>query len=341
MKKRILSLLLSLSMLLYFSSVAFAIDDTMATNTIKNQLNRDAVFALMQKHNITGGIDQETKNAFFSKLDKLNNLEKEKKLKKESSISIKNEIQSIKSDIANMPVIELSASDLRGIMASPPSVPGNTSRVSFYGMMSYVPVSGVTYQVFEIVAYSNSIPGGTQPVSYPMFARGSVDLLSNGTYTQQQFSNAISLIASVIGNFYNSFSIISYIDNLITFFQSGSTQKIQLDYNAQQTFVYAYVSDGNANFDFMQTTEKVAISETRKAISTYAGIPHTCTSPEISTIKTSNYYANVSRPATRYASYNFQQEAFAVGTPKYYYNGVFKATIPLNYYNSVYNIPGV
>ena len=177
----------------------------------------------------------------------------------------------------------------------------------YYGILTYVTISGKVYHVYEIVAYARGSSG-------PLYTEDTVNLLAIGTYTQVQFNRAISVLkSSLVSLIYPGWLPGDFIPNWSTFLSPGSTQRLELNYFGTSIFVYAYVSDGQLGYVPMQTSQRLTWGEYRRAIKVHNGVTTVHVGQANNIAASSQYYANVNQPATRYHNGNITIMRYSVG----------------------------
>lgn len=167
----------------------------------------------------------------------------------------------------------------------------------------------------EFYAVSKKWGGFANPLAYT----GSLTLLSDNSYTNNQFLQTVealskfALVQSILNLQLLIFFILSQHPG---FFDRGTTQSLVVDYIAQQTFVFSYVSERNSNgYDLVQTTEQLSLAET--------------------------FTASSGNAAKIYATYGSSQQAYYVGSVTYYVGSAKKGSINTNVYREPASIPGL
>ena len=220
-----------------------------------------------------------------------------------------------------------------------PSIPSNTTHTKFYGLTSYVRVSGIQYEVFQIVAYSDSLSTAT---TNHLYSYGTINLLSSNRYTLRDLTKDIFAVADYsLSLAYVPYAIGSSIFHTFDF-SPNSKQILDLSYKAQQIFVYAYVTtSGGVWYEHQQTSQKVTIFETVECVETTNGMLTGEITHKKNQELASQYYADVNRPATRYHNNDIMREAFRIGTLRYRIDGGNPKSVNLPYFTELATIPGV
>lgn len=163
----------------------------------------------------------------------------------------------------------------------------------------------------EFYAVSKKWGGFANPLAYT----GSLTLLTDNSYTNNQFLQTVealskfALVQSILNLQLLIFFILSQHPG---FFDRGTTQSLVVDYIAQQTFVFSYVSERNSNgYDLVQTTEQLSLAETFTASSTSHGVPDKASKNYNHVMKSLNY-ASSGNAAKIYATYGSSQQAYYV-----------------------------
>lgn len=250
-----------------------------------------------------------------------------------------NEITSLNTTIEQLPVIQISYDEMIALFGLKPSVPGNTTHTKFYGLTSHVKVSGTQYEVFQIVAYSDSLSTAT---TNHLYSYGTVNLLSSNRYTLTDLTKDIFAVA----DYYLSLKYVPYSLGSSLFhafdFSPNSKQILDLSYKAQQIFVYAYVTtSGGTWYDHLQTSQKVTIFETVECVETTNGMITGDITHKKNQEIASQYYADVNRPATRYHNNDIMREIFKIGTLRYRIDGGNPKSVNLPYFSELSTIPEV
>lgn len=362
--RRMVSLIMAVTLISMLIVPATAVEDSDGGNRIARtkveELYRSELSA--KPANTTESVSTvemtaDMRDTFFATIDRISELKAEKAWAIEnpvfasssarSSLVIDQEIDRLYTVIDSMPVIEMDNSDVAQLMGLQPTVPSDTPYVHFYGLTTSVPVSGTRYEVFEIVAYSDLAYSAR---NRPMYAfNDAVQLLGSDTYTQNQFCKAVKFVidntvATLADTQISGASILYSLVDPLTFFSPSSSQSLEMKYKANSYYVYAYVSESGVGwYDFMQTTERMKIDATITAYSpdyTPVEAETDGVTRKVSYLE-GEYWADVERPATRYANGDISREAFPLGAKKIYRDNVHKETIPLTYYGSLDTIPGI
>jgi hypothetical protein len=370
--------LFGLAIMLCFISPASILAEEVSRDAAKQikQIDRGKIAKLKDKHKIKGVFGESEREDFLRLLDELSNTQQQANALKQINKYTTNQEQQHKNKliisekeaseakilnrINMLPVIKLTFEELVELgfiseqtddvnnnkkarlnevtvaSASTPYVPNDTLFVDFYGITSYTKINNVQYEVFEIVAQSKKVDGIKQA---PLYNSGFIQLLSTKSYTRDHFDKAVSGLATQANNFfYPPWFPLSFITDPSAFFASQTTQKLELEYEAMQTFVYTYVSDGNAPFDFMQTAERVAWYEIRKAVSYQVGTPTITNLQYANKQAVSTNYLQITAAATRYANYQRLPLYYKVGDVEFYHNGIYRGEIPIVYHHTLDSI---
>lgn len=340
--KHMVSLVVVIVMLFSMSSVGFA-EDTKKVDNGTSKLSREKVESLYQKQGKKLIINDSEKVTFLDSLSKKQELKlKQNKVSKSNEDKIQvidTEISMLNSTIEQSPVIEISYDEMVELFSLTPSVPGDTTHTSFYGMTSYVTVSGTQYKVFEIVAYSDSL--STATTNY-LYSYGTINLLSSNNYTLTDLTKNIFAVADyTLSLAYVPYAIGSSVFHTLDF-SPDSEQILDLNYKAQQIFVYAYVTtSGGTWYEHLQTSQKVTIFETVECVETTSGMITGDMTYQENQELASKYYADVNRPATRYHNNDITRETFRIGTLEYSIEGGNPKSVNLPYFTELYSIPGI
>lgn len=362
--RRILSLIMAVAMVSLLNVPAIAVEES----DMYNRIARTKIEELYRSNlgekpaNITQspstiGMTADMRDTFFETIDRISELKAEKAWARENSAvasamawsnsEIDQEIERLYTVIDSLPVVEMDSNAVAELLGMKPVVPSDTAYVHFYGLTTYVTVSGTRYEVFEIVAYSDL---AYSERNRPMYAyNDAVQLLGSDTYTQNQFCKTIKFIidntvAALADTQITGASILYSLVDPLSFFSPSSSQSLEMKYKANSYFCYAYVSEAGVGwYDFMQTTERMKIDATVTAYNpdyTPAEAETDGVTRKVSYLE-GEYWADVRRPATRYANGDISREEFPLGAKKIYRDNVHKETIPLNYYGSLDTIPGI
>jgi len=353
MLKKIISIVLLVSMVISFNTVSFAGEvEGSNKNKIKKAKIEKLYLGKAQNKNITES--KKEKNEFFDILDQLQALELSKnsaELDVKEREKIEKEIEKLEKKIEKMDsVIPLNNEEVKDLigkeseeemmttMGLKPSVPSGSTYVGFYGLTSYVSYGGDDYEVFEIVAYSKKTGGFGNPMGYT----GTKTLLTDNAYSENQFLQTIETAGKFAASYYSlAFAVTDVIalSQMPSFFDTGSTQELTVDYDAQQIFVFAYVADSGVDwYEHSQTSERLRVASTYIASYTGSGVTEHKSGSMNHTVD-SDYYSDVNNAAKVYHD-NLYPKVYYVGDYYYYHNGVKKATINTNSYSQLGSVPG-
>lgn len=364
MKRRILSLVLAFAMCMGLCVTVSAVEDCEVGNRISRTKIEELYQANMKTRTTISSepltmieMTDDMRDTFFATIDRISELKAEKAWASENPVYassaarsndvIDEEIARLYDVIDNLPVVEMDYAGVVELMGLQPSVPSDTNYVHFYGLTSYVTVAGTRYEVFEIVAYSDLASSAR---NRPMYAfNDALQLLGSNTYSQNQFCKTIKYIidntvATLADTQITGASILYSLVDPIAFFSPSSSQSLEMKYKANSYYVYAYVSEAGVGwYDFMQTTERMKLDATVTAYSPDYTVSEAETDGVVRKVSymEGEYWADVERPATRYANGDISREAFPLGAKKIYRDNVHKETIPLDWFGSLDTIPGI
>lgn len=266
--KRFLSMFIVFAMSLCLCCPAFAVDGVSDSENI-GRINRAAL------DEIRGNTPALTNTQYNTVLELINErvtIEQSKNLimlnqdSTQKAVSQKDaRINVIDAELSALGVIELSVEDLYAMTDSEyrpgaPSVPSDTNYVHFYGMTTYVG----DYEVWSIVASSTGY-GQSSLLSTPFYTEGTAVIYDTDTYVQSDFSKYIDMTSSVASatfakKAFDKLPVLNYISlgwDLATFFNPTATQKVTIDYDATQVFIFSYVAESSVGyFDFILTAER-------------------------------------------------------------------------------------
>ena len=237
-------------------------------------------------------------------------------------------------------VTKLSEDQIQALTIGRPLVPTSNNYVNCYGVITSTSYGGKNYEVFHIYAVSKKWGGFANPLAYT----GSLTLLTDNSYTNNQFLQTVEALSKfALGANYLKFAIADFLilSQHPGFFDRGTTQSLVVDYIAQQTFVFSYVSEKNSNwYDLVQTTERLGLAETFIASSTSHGVPDKA-SKNYNHVMQSLNYASSGNAAKIYATYGSSLQAYYVGSVTYYVGSAKKGSINTNVYREPASIPGL
>ncbi|WP_042473360.1 hypothetical protein [Bacillus ndiopicus] len=339
--KKFLSIILSFSMVLSISTVAFA---TGADNT--NKIEREAIENLFANKPAIASVDtltgEDEKALFEETLTQLQTLYREQQQlseKGEDTTTIENNIADLESEIDHMNhVVRLSDNQI-ATLGIKPTVPSGNNYINVYGVNAISSYNGKVYDVFHIYAVSKNWGGFANPLAY----NNTLVLMTDNAYTSNTFLQSVEAIAKfTLGAKYLKFAISDFLvlSKHPSFFDKGTTQELKVDYIAQQTFVFTYVADrGIIWFDQVQTTEQLGLAETFTASSTKNGVPDKVSINRNNTLKSLNY-ASTPNAVQLYATGSYKQ-TYYVGGISYYIGTAKKGSFNTNSYSELYSIPGI
>lgn len=268
-------------------------------------------------------------------------------------------ISSIDSQLEELGIIPLTIEDIyeihgRTYRPGAPDVPSATNYVTFYGMTTYVG----NYEVWSIVAYSKEFPvtsPPSKPVSVIMAKRDEFAVYPKGAYTESDFRKyfdfAMTTGEYVFKDTFEKIPILSHLSTIldvVDFFTPTptTTQSTTCLYEAQQTFVYSYVAERDVGyFTFMQTGERIA-GFFDISFKKYSGATPTKDGQITAHWEAfSDYYADYQHAVDLYKSgglqYGYRVGSIPIVLRDNQNNKSVKHTIKMDYYNSIWNIPGV
>ncbi|MCD8099857.1 MAG: hypothetical protein LUE06_04660 [Oscillospiraceae bacterium] len=343
--KRIIAILLLVTTMLGLTSISAFGDDS--NSAVMSQISRDTIdelyenkSAFLSDDTLTSQEEEMLLQEIINQIQTLLVEENKLKLKGVDTSAITEEIANLESRIDQMTyVVCLNDSQLATLM-SKPSVPAGSSYVGVYGVSTTGKYNGITYDVFNIYAYAKKLDGTANPLAY---SNDALVLMTDNTYTSNTFLQTVEATAKfILGLKYTKFSVADFVllSKFPSFFDTGATQKLTVDYVAQQTFVFSYVSEkGLDSYTHIQTTEQLGLVETFIATSTKNGVP-TRVSQDYENTLQSQYYANANNAAQLYAT-GKNTTSYYVGSFTYYVGGVKKATVSTVSYPELYSIPGL
>lgn len=258
-------------------------------------------------------------------------------------------INAIDAELNTLGVIELSVEDLYAMTDSEyrpgaPSVPGDTNYVHFYGMTTYVG----DYEVWSIVASSTGYDQSSL-LSVPFYTDGTAVIYDQDAYVQADFSKYIDMASSIASSTFaekafEKLPVLNYIStawDVATFLNPTSTQKITVDYDANQVFIFSYVAESSVGyFDFMLTAERkqgtcVLISRQFTGSSSHV---ENLAAGEFEVF--SNHYADYAYAVDLYRN-GMSRAAYYAGNIQFKLDNSVVATISMPTYSELWSIPGI
>lgn len=265
--KKLVSLLLSSAMVFTLTTSALALDFAQSSSTTDASENRISRENLDKIRNSAPVLTEAQSQAAITLLNEKVQIE-------QLSISAHAENQqplrhnqerlnSIDAQLDAMGVIPLSIEDLytmtgRVYRPGAPDVPGDSNYVHFYGMTTYIG----DYEVWSIVASSTGYDQSVLAV--PFYTDGTAVIYNQDAYFKEDFRKYIdmgtSLASKKFDKAFEKLPVLNYIGtawDIATFLNPTSTQKITVDYDANQVFIFSYVAKSSVGyFDFMLSAER-------------------------------------------------------------------------------------
>lgn len=348
--KKFLSIVLSLAMVFSLSATAFAAENTDTSDTT-DKISRseiESLFSSKPETRSTLSLEDE-QTLFLETIDQIQQLyfEQEAAINNgESTSDIDAEIAELESLVNQLPHAVHLTDDTPMTRGVKPTLPASNTYTSVYAYDKTGTYGGKTYDVFEIYCASKRFGGLGNNLGY----KGELVLLSDSKYDKNAYmQKEIEAVGKFIaGTVYTPFAVADFLilSQLPSFFDDGASQRLTASYTVGQTFVYSYVADKGINwFEHTQTTEQASHSDTVIAASIKNGITQQ-RSKSNNVVYRGSYYPTSStatnsanNAAKLYATSNTQY--YFVGPISYYVNGVKKATINTNSFNSLWSIPGL
>ena len=129
--------------------------------------------------------------------------------------------------------------------------------------------------------------------------------------------------------------------DIATFFNPTATQKVTIDYDATQVFIFSYVAESSVGyFDFMLTAERKQGTCVMYARRFSGGSSHVeeLTVGEYELF--SNHYADYSYAVDRYKD-GLSRAAYYAGNIQFKLDNTVVATISMPTYSELWTIPGI
>lgn len=355
--KKLLSSILALTMVFSLSSTAFASDQASQPLTEQNEMRISREVLDKVRENAPAMSEAQAQQATDlisqkASAEHLNTIEAAKQPYGAKSVSPEmaertQEINDIEAELESMGAIPLTIEDvyaLNGLAYRPgaPDVPDDTNYVNFYGLTSYIG----NHEVWSIVAYSAGYD--QSDISVPFYKDGQEVMFNTDSYVEGDFRQYIDLAANAGSTFaeeaFDSMPVLGYIGDawtLSTFFNPTATQKITLDYDANQLYIYSYVAEESVGyFDFVMAVERIQGSCVLICRKYDASGSRVESAPAGSYEVRGNHYADYSHAVDLYKS-GVTNYAYYVGPIKFYYDGQELARISMPKYSSLWTIPGI
>lgn len=344
--KKFLSIILSLAMMFSMSATTFATDGPNNTNRISR--------TVLDKIRGNTPVMTEAESAIAIELinekadAQLLNATTEKT--RSNSLEINQRaarIASIESELEAMGAIPLTIEDiyaLNGLAYRPgaPDVPRDSNYVHFYGLTTYIG----NHEVWSIVASSTGYDQSALPV--PFYTDGTVTLYNQKAHVEADFRKYIDMATSagstLFEKAFKKLPVLNYIGSawdIATFLNPTSTQKITIDYDGNQVYVYSYVAESSVGyFNFVMATERkqgTCVMISRQYMSGSSQVKNLTAGDYEARSK---YYADYSHAVQLYKQGIFNY-AYYVGDIQFKLDNSVVARINMPVYPSLWSIPGI
>lgn len=351
--KKLLSIVLSLSMVFSLSTTAFASEQPEHNEL---QISRTALDKIrgntpvMSEAMAQEATDLISQKAYAEHLNEIDAAQQPYGVIESVNPEIQRrtqEINAIEAELEAMGAIPLTIEDIyalhdRAYRPGAPDVPDDTKYVSFYGMTANIG----NYEVWNIVAYSPYYD--QSEISVPFYMREITTLFDADTYVKGDFSKYIDMAANTGSTFFkkafDKMPLLDYIGtvwDISTYFNPTATQMITLDYDATQMYIYSYVAEKSVGyFDFIMAAERIQGSCILSCRQKDASGSH------VKEVKAEEYEVK----SAHYTDYDHAVDlykkgtthyAYYVGPIKFTYNGKQLAKISMPTYSEIWSIPGI
>ena len=259
---------------------------------------------------------------------------------------------SIKNQLENLGVIPLTIEDIYAlhgidIASIAPSVPQDSLHITFYGVPTTILRNGTLYDVFSIFATSSGASTSDEDQEVPLYTADSIDIYNIDTYVSTDFDDILSMAVTVAGAFFEDafekVPILNYLPELwtaATYFNPSTKQRVTLDYDASQTFVFSYVAEHSIGYyTHVQTSERIH-GTCALLFRQYLLNDTILETASFSYSAQSQYYSDYTHAVDLYIN-NPMQTNYQIGNIRIKLNNNVIETISMPYYVSLANLPGI